>query len=117
MIDPIDHDLNRHLAEQDRNDARGEAIDEIVDEILADQCKGRLLQDVVCTWLEQDADAHKTIAAAIASGDLDGIKDDAQLRALLTDEAGKEYDKRQAQAEMDAAEARDEARQAAREGW
>ena len=117
MIDPVDRDLNRYLAEQERADARGEAIDEIVDEILADQCKGRLLQNIVADWLEQDEDAHKTISAAIASGDVDGIKDDALFRGLVAAEAETVLERRDREAEDARGEAMYEAQQAAREGW
>jgi hypothetical protein len=116
-IDPVDHDLNRYLAEQDRAQARGEAIDEIVDEILADDCKGVLLQTIVAAWIAQDEDAHKTISAAIASGDVDTIKDDAAFRALVETEAEKVLERRDRAAEDARGEAMYEAQQAAREGW
>lgn len=105
MIDPVDHDLNQHLRQVDEAEAKAEAIDEIVDEILEGDCKRIDLKDAVAKWLETDEDAAKTIATAILDGSTDTISDDEIFRGILSTMAEQELERREREAADAAGEA------------
>jgi len=119
MIDPVDVDLNRHLNQLDRQDARSEAEDEKVEEWLADRA---LVFEALERMAESDLTDFLQIAAqAIVAKDLE-IKQKTEARAIgwledgvreiFRSKAGPAVEADERQSEIDQGEAEMEAHQA-----
>ena len=115
MRDPVMADLHRHLAQQDRDDARSEAEEEIIQDWMEDQ---KMVEDtLVNSELLEEEDFLTIVAAAVVSGDWHRVQGYVEngLKQQWEEAAAREFDKRIRQSEEDAAEARAESRMADRE--
>lgn len=113
--DPVMADLNRYLAQQDRDDARSEAEEEIIQDWMKNQ---KMIEDtLVNSELLEEEDFLTIVAKAVVSGDwhrVQGYVEDG-LKQQWEEDAAKEFDKRVQQSLDDEAEARDMARENARD--
>lgn len=108
--DPVIADLNRHLNQVDRDEARGEAIDEIIEE----QLKNReIVSDALADELNLPEDLHDIAVEAQLTGDWSrfGMWIEDFLREHLEEGAEEELERRIEQDKMDAAEAKAETRE------
>ena len=131
---PVTADLNRHLNQLDRDEARAESVDEKLAEMMADRkTLAAIIDDVIQDDPYMDiADngstnlANDLASLLLAGKDAGAIATAAgpfiaTLRQAVEDrmrmDAETEVDHDIAQAEEDAAEAKAEARAAAKEEW
>lgn len=117
MHDPVMADLHRHLTQQDREDSRSEAEEEIIQDWMKN--KTMVEDTLVNSELLEEEDFLTIVAAAVVSGDwhsVSGYIEDG-LRQQWEEAAAKELDKRIEQSKADAEEARAESRMAARESF
>jgi hypothetical protein len=118
MIDPVDRDLNRHLAEQELADSRGEAEDAKVEEWMAD--KAKVLEALESLAEEDLTDFLKIVAEAISNPNAEQTRK-AEIRAIgwledgvrekLRELAPAAVEKDEQQAETDRAEDMAESRE------
>ena len=115
MHDPVMADLHRHLAQQDRDDARSEAEEEIIQDWMKDLKK--VSEDLVDSELLEEEDFLTIVAKAVVSGDWHRVQGYVEngLKQQWEEAAAKELDKRIEQSKADAEEARAESRMADRE--
>lgn len=113
MVDPVMADLHRHLVQQDREDARSEEAEEIIQDWMNNKTK--VEDTLVNSELLEEEDFLTIVAEAVVSGDwrrVQGYVEDG-LRQQWNEDVEAELDKREEQARRDAAEARDIARECA----
>lgn len=125
---PVTADLDRYLAEQDRNDSRGEFIDTKLDELMESSAEVGSALDILMGDSDVGSDGNTLFAADMAAVLL--ASDAAfgaeavqffhklreRVRAQLRDDAESLVDADLAASEEAAAEARYESQQAEREG-
>lgn len=115
--DPVIADLNRHLAEQDQVQARGEEADKILEEWLQ---KADKIQDALDNSdILAEADLTKIVASAIVSGKWDTVEDyfTRALKEYWAEDADAEVERQIQQSLDDAAEAREISREGDSDGW
>lgn len=103
--DPVMADLNRHLNQQDREDSRSEAEEEIIQDWMKN--KTMVEDTLVNSELLEEEDFLTIVAAAVVSGDwhrVQGYVEDG-LKQQWEEAAAKELDKREEQSRVDEAEA------------
>lgn len=104
--DPVIADLNRHLAEMDVAQARGEEADEILEEWLNQASK---IQDALDNSdILAEADLTKIVASAIVSGKWDTVEGyfKEALKEYWAEDADAEVEKRIQQSLDDEAESK-----------
>lgn len=109
--DPVMADLDRHLAQKDREDARSEEAEEIIQDWMKET--DRVSEDLSNSELLQEEDFLNIVVAAVASGDwsrVQGYVEDG-LRQRWDEAVEAELDRREEQNRRDAEEARDIARE------
>ena len=115
MSDPVMADLNRYLAQQDCDDARSEAEEEIIQDWMKN--KTMVEDTLVNSELLGEEDLLTAVAAAVVSGDWHRVQAYVEdgLRQQWEEAAAKELDKRVQQSLDDEAEAREMARENSRD--
>lgn len=104
VYDPVIADLNRYLNKLDLEEARAEAIDEIIDDWMRDRSKvEEALEEL---WLESEL--QDVVVEAIMSGKYDRLGNwfVNYVRQTLEESAAKEFDQQVKQALQDKAEAK-----------
>ena len=127
---PVTADLNRYLAEQDRNDSRGEFIDTKLDELMESSAEVGSALDILMGDSDVGSDGNTLFAADMAAVLLasdvafgsEAVQFFYKLRERVRDQLRSDaetlVDEALAESEDAAAEARYEAQQADREqGW
>lgn len=101
--DPVMADLNRYLNKLDREEARAETIDEIIDDWMRDRSKVEEALEELCL----ESELQDVVVEVIMSGKYDRLGNwfVNYVRQTLEESAAKEFDRQIEQSLQDKAEA------------